>query len=902
MSASVPVLSGPGHRIAHLASVVVATLALAALAGWWLDYLPLTNMIHNAVPMNPATAISFLLLAVALRSAVRDAARPTAMVAAALVVLIAGSRLAAYLGAPDLGVDQWLFREQLDLVPFAPNRMAPNTATSFLFAALGLLLLDRRYGRCFRPGQAFVVLVGLLSLLTITGYAFNAASLARMTGAIPMAPNTAICFATLVVGSLAARPGIGLLAVVAGATPSRVIVRRMLVASIAAPWAIGWLCVRGAGADISNFPNALAVFAVATMAVLGGFVLWSGGRLDAEHVRRASAEEAQRRSDAELRAVVDNSPAAIYVKDLEGRYRLVNRCFAEAVGHPIESLTGKTDADIWPADIARTNAALEESVLSTGHSVRGEQLIPRSEGNATFLALKFPLRRASGDSYAICGVLTDISERKELEQLKDDLVSMVSHELRTPLTSLRGFAELMLNRDFDQVRQREFLGIIHNEAVRLNGLINDFLDLQRMESGRPCYEFRTLDLAPLLRETQDVMSGQCERHSLRFDLPPGPLWVRGDPERLRQALDNLVGNAIKFSPAGGEVAVCVSMAGGMARVAVQDQGIGIPQNAHAQLFRKFSRMQHRDTAQIRGTGLGLALVKEIVHAHGGQVAVESEPGKGSTFSFTLPLAAAPARAESGAIDVLVLESDESLAKLITEHLQTAGLSVHHVTTTADALRALAVSPPPSVAVVDVSADTGGWDLVLALHRDERLVGLPVIAISDDPQDTGQGLAVHGAEVLMKPLAAPTLQALVRLRLSGSGRILVVDDDPTFCAQASAVLGAMPEITVEFASNGSEALAAIRRQAPDLLLLDLVMPGLDGFDVLEELRRDPRAVHIPVVVVTARDISYGERNEIRRSLASFLTRSRNSLPDLVDAILRVLTNYPGCPSVAVSEGA
>lgn len=225
------------------------------------------------------------------------------------------------------------------------------------------------------------------------------------------------------------------------------------------------------------------------------------------------------------------------------------------------------------------------------------------------------------------------------ERLKDELVSIVSHELRTPLTSMRGFAELLLQRGFPPEKQREFLTIIHSETVRLTNLINNFLDLQRMEAGCLAYKFATMELVPLLREVVAVFALEGDSHSLQLEvsepLPP----IRADADQLRQVLFNLLSNAVKFSPHGGEVKVGACRKGTQVTVWVADQGIGMSEESKQKLFTKFYRADNLETRQVRGSGLGLALVKKIIEAHHGQVWVESELGVGSTFFFTLPVAA-----------------------------------------------------------------------------------------------------------------------------------------------------------------------------------------------------------------------------------------------------------------------
>lgn len=267
-----------------------------------------------------------------------------------------------------------------------------------------------------------------------------------------------------------------------------------------------------------------------------------------------------------------------------------------------------------------------------------ELLNYRKDGSPFWKCLAItPVRNMKRQVTHFIGLQSDITERKEMERIKDELVSTVSHELRTLLASLRGFTELMLKRTFTPDKQREFLSIIHSESLRLTDLINDFLDLQRIAARRQTYDFEDLALPPLLREAVTVFSSGNGQHQLCIDAPDSLPLVRVDTARLRQVLTNLLSNAIKFSPQGGAVTVGARVEGDALKVWEQDQIVGIPPEAQQNLFSKFFRVDNRDTSSIGGTGLGLALVKEIVKAHSSRVWVESTIGKGSTFFFTLSL-------------------------------------------------------------------------------------------------------------------------------------------------------------------------------------------------------------------------------------------------------------------------
>lgn len=239
----------------------------------------------------------------------------------------------------------------------------------------------------------------------------------------------------------------------------------------------------------------------------------------------------------------------------------------------------------------------------------------------------------------VVAVFHDVTESKALERLKDDLLATVNHELRTPLTSLRGFAELLRDRELPREKQRQFLDIILTETDRLTGLINDFLDIQKIEAGSMHYVHeRVDDLGEFLERAAMIYRPKDPlKHPFRIDVAVGLPPISFDTDRIRQVLANLLSNAAKFSPEGGEVVLSATREGEFVRISVRDHGMGIPADAIPKLFKKFSRIDSSATRTIGGSGLGLALIREIVIGHGGEVSVESTLHQGSTFSFTLPL-------------------------------------------------------------------------------------------------------------------------------------------------------------------------------------------------------------------------------------------------------------------------
>jgi PAS domain S-box-containing protein len=356
---------------------------------------------------------------------------------------------------------------------------------------------------------------------------------------------------------------------------------------------------------------------------------------------RQRAEDELRLTHARLRSLLDNSPLAVVEWDNQFRVQRWSAQAESMFGWRAEEVMGKHIHDwrfVPDEDVQMVDLVLDQT--QNGHDLHNVTRNRNYRKDGTVIDVEWYnsiFRDDSGSVISILSLAQDITERKQAERLKDELVSTVSHELRTPLTSLRGFTELMLRRNYPAQKQREFLSIVHSESVRLTNLLNDFLDIQRMESGRQNYQFKPVALASAVQETVALFSVNDTKHKFLMDIPASLPPVHADHARLRQILTNLLSNAIKFSPHGGVVTVAAKREGAAVTVSVADQGVGIPPEALSQLFSKFFRVDNQETRSIGGTGLGLALVKKIIEAHDGRVWVESEAGKGSTFFFTLPV-------------------------------------------------------------------------------------------------------------------------------------------------------------------------------------------------------------------------------------------------------------------------
>jgi CheY-like chemotaxis protein len=338
---------------------------------------------------------------------------------------------------------------------------------------------------------------------------------------------------------------------------------------------------------------------------------------------------------------------------------------------------------------------------------------------------------------------------------------------------------------------------------------------------------------------------------------------------------NLLSNAIKYSPDGGRVEVTAEVREDAVRVAVTDQGLGIPADQQEKLFTRFFRVDSSDTRQIGGTGLGLAVTREILHAHHGRIGVESVEGEGSTFWFELPAARHGA---TGRARILVVEDDPAAAALMTEYFGTNGFAVEVVASGEDALER-AVDDPPALVSLDITlaGALDGWEVLTALKANPKTASIPVIVCTAG-NGHREAVTLGAAEFLVKPFSAARIREVVSGLIPSGGSVLVADDDENVRQLARVALAAEGHEVTE-AADGEEALALLRAHRPDVIVLDLVMPKLDGFSVLEQIQDDPEARFVPVVVLTGKELSDEERTFLRFRAFSVLQKSSWSPAEL-----------------------
>jgi signal transduction histidine kinase/CheY-like chemotaxis protein len=478
---------------------------------------------------------------------------------------------------------------------------------------------------------------------------------------------------------------------------------------------------------------------------------------------------------------------------------------------------------------------------------------------------------------------------------KSEFLASMSHELRIPLNE----------------RQEEYVGDIRDSGRHLLELINEILDLSKVEAGRMELELAAVSLPDLLAQGVAMVRERADRHGISVSLEVAADLgsILGDELKLRQVVLNLLSNAVKFTPDRGSVVVTAELVDGNAKVSVRDTGIGIAESERERIFEAFQRGGREARSNTEGTGLGLTLSRQIIELHGGRLWMESELGVGSTFTFAIPVgipsplgADLPLKAttpvpdgRSSAGGVLVVEDDRRSADLMRVYLDGAGYTV---SITGDGLEALELVRRlrPRAVILDILLPgLSGWDLLTRLKADPATAAIPVV-IASMLDERGAGFALGASEYLVKPIDREALlEALGRCVAPPKSMrtVVVIDDDPLDLELVEAVLAPVGWSVLR-ASGGEEGVELVRCERPSVVLLDLLMPDVNGFEVIERLRADPSVADVPIVVLTSKEITPADHERLAGRI-SFLAQKGTFKPaELVDLVGRV-ASAPTIPS-------
>ncbi|MEP0912361.1 PAS domain S-box protein [Leptolyngbya sp. GB1-A1] len=572
--------------------------------------------------------------------------------------------------------------------------------------------------------------------------------------------------------------------------------------------------------------------------------------INSDITQRKEAEIALRQSEERLQAILDNSPAVFYMKDPQGQFITVNRQFESLFHRSKAEIVGKRNCDLFDSELADIFDANDQKVLEAGTAMQWEEVAPHDDGLHTYLSLKFPLLAPDGSPYAICGISTDITERKQaeiaLEQTKEaaeaanraksEFLANMSHELRTPLNGVIGYAQILQRAKSLNEEDRSRVEVIHQCGSHLLTLINDILDLSKIEARKTELLPTDFHLPAFLQGVAEMCRIRAELKGIQFryeSAPELPLGIRADEKRLRQVLINLLSNAIKFTDAGS-VTLTISFASeGKIRFEVRDTGIGIPQDKLQAIFQPFEQVSDAKR-QSEGTGLGLAISQEIVELMGSTIQVQSEIGVGSIFWFDVNLPEAAEWVKTAQADrhgqiigikncqprILVVDDKWENRSVISKLLSPIGFDVVEAATGQEGWQR-AVEFQPDLMITDLMMPhMDGFELIKQIRGSETLKDKIIIVSSASVFETDQYRSIEagGDDFLPKPvLAAELLQKLQKhlqlewLYEEQQSSISPVMDKAELIAPPAAELETLYELTMKGSFKGILKQAALLEQ-------------------------------------------------------------------------------------------
>jgi PAS domain S-box-containing protein len=687
--------------------------------------------------------------------------------------------------------------------------------------------------------------------------------------------------------------------------------------------------------DRSRVPAAVSVTALrdAHDAIIGYLLIGT------DNTARQQIEDERMKLDQRLRdqhfytrSLLESNIDALMTTDPRGIITDVNRQMEALTGCTRDELIGAPFRNYF-TDPTHAEAAISR-VLNEGQ-VKNYELTARAR-DGTLTVVSYNASTFHDRDRVLQGVFAaarDMTEVKRYEQtlqqknieledasrMKSEFLANMSHELRTPLNAIIGFSEILrdgLIGDMSE-QQRGFIGDIFSSGTHLLSLINDILDLSKVEAGKMLLDLEPVPISSWLRNSLSIVREKAAERRIRLSLSADEeLGVfHADARKVKQIVYNLLSNAVKFTGDDGSVTLRARRVAGSSvgtlssgwvgrsflpgangfdeflEISVTDSGIGVEPDAMERLFKPFSQIDSGLARKFEGTGLGLAMVKLLADLHGGAVAVESEVGTGSCFTVWLPIRdsatdgiavpdgpadVAPIEMLPGERVALVVEDDGKSADLIRVQLEAEGFRVLHAASAEDAL-AVAAEQPVSLITLDIMLpDMDGWEFLRRIKQLPDLRRIPVVIISIIA-DTDRGAALGASAVMQKPISRQDLYdsltdlGLLPLTQDGPLKVLVADDDPAAVELITVRMTDLP-VTVLRAYGGREAIDMAQQELPQLIVLDLLMPDVNGFDVVEALQADEATAHIPILVVTASHITDDDRHRLNGYVTAILEKT------------------------------
>jgi diguanylate cyclase (GGDEF)-like protein/PAS domain S-box-containing protein len=672
-----------------------------------------------------------------------------------------------------------------------------------------------------------------------------------------------------------------------------------------------------------------------------------------------------------LKNVLNNSADIIITTDNEGRIVEFNKGASRILGYSKDEVIGKKAEELWlnPEDRHRILKLLEKEDYVANYET---QLIAKDGRIVDVILTLSYIKNGNGKIHGTVGISKDITEKKKLERaieernlelkelnekleekviertrdleranrelersnnLKNQFIATMSHELRTPLNSILGFSELLLDEVFGTLtdKQKRYINNIYNSGNHLLQLINNILDIAKIESGKMELHYETFSLKQALSEVENIVKPLIDRkaQNLTVLIDDRISVINADRVKFKQILYNLISNAIKFTHEKGEITLKADLVEGpistlgnkksccnnYLKLSVIDTGIGIKKEYHQKIFLEFEQLDSSYSRKYEGTGLGLALTKKLIELHGGEIHVDSIEGKGSTFTVFLPLISDDlvlkkiqpellmkefseinqlSRTKAAPL-IMIVEDDPATAELLMLYLAQGGYRVAHSYEGNKAIEKIKELKPFAVILDVMLPGKDGWEILQEIKLDPELKEIPVIMASV-VDNVELGFALGASDYLVKPVDKITLlKKLEDLSFSTKKgkkpvNILCIDDNTEMLELLSSTLE-VEGYNVITSNSGKDGIEKAISYKPDLIILDLMMPDIDGFEVTQVIKNNPSTKDIPILILTAKDLTVDDKLRLAGKIESYLQKNHFTKEDLLMHIRDLEITYP-----------
>jgi PAS domain S-box-containing protein len=597
--------------------------------------------------------------------------------------------------------------------------------------------------------------------------------------------------------------------------------------------------------------------------------------------------------------ILNAAADGIFGFDMNGFTTFVNQSTARLLGWSVQELLGKNMHDLAHKHHADRspfpwNECDAYKTLQTGETTRNTGDLWKKDGS--LLTAEYEVTAICDSDNVITGAVVtfrDITERRTVERLKDEFVSIVSHELRTPLTAIRGALGLMAGGRIGEIpaKAQRMLDIAVSNTDRLVRLINDILDIERMDSGKVALTRQLCDAKDLMSQAIDLIKPMADKAGVSLECRSCDAALFADSDRILQTFTNLLGNAVKFSPRGSTVSLTARIKENNVLFEVADEGRGIPGDKLELIFERFLQIDASDSREKGGSGLGLPICRSIVRQHGGEIWAESNDGHGSRFLFTIPRVTPDVTAlPSAGRTILVCDDDPSVREVMCALLDQRGYHAMGVSSGRELIDRAPAIAPDAIVLDLLMPGLNGCETLAILKSNPITASIPVVIASVFSPTESDWPISDLAGWIQKPLderaIVDTLERAFEPRVQKM--VLLVEDDLDLARVIAASFDRKGVQTVH-ASSGRVAIELAQKVTPDLVVLDLILPDIDGYAVVDWLKDHDLLRSVPVVVYSATEPSPSQRERLTLGPTEFLTKSRISPEDFERRVIQLLDN-------------